>query len=351
MEGGSRKAEAGRQPSMCCHPERSESASAVEGPRAVVPVGLAGAAMHTPAPICLACRGSVIRQGQAGTTLPEVLRLALADSLPLRMTEVFAGGLLPSSFRLLPSVLLSCNRSPRWPRTGLVTKSHPILLLAAAGLALGVPLRPTTADAADAPAAANPPALTPADMDLSVKPGDDFYHYAGGTWLKDHPVPPDQTRWGSFNILIEHNKDVLHGILDDCAAAAAKGGDDAPAGSNKQKVGDFYASGMDETTIEADGVRPLAPYFAKIDTLKDAADLPALLAAMHKSAVGSLFELRRRRRREELRDRHRPTWPGRPRPARPRLLPARRRTLERPARPVRAARRQDVRPAPATPPT
>ncbi len=171
-----------------------------------------------------------------------------------------------------------------------MTKSHPILLLAAAGLALGVPLRPTTADAADAPAAANPPALTPADMDLSVKPGDDFYHYAGGTWLKDHPVPPDQTRWGSFNILIEHNKDVLHGILDDCAAAAAKGGDDAPAGSNKQKVGDFYASGMDEKTIEADGIRPLAPYFAKIDTLKDAADLPALLAAMHKSSVGSLFE-------------------------------------------------------------
>ncbi len=167
-------------------------------------------------------------------------------------------------------------------------KFHPTLLLAAtAGLALGVPLRPA-AHAADAAASANPPALNPADMDRGVKPGDDFYHFAGGTWLKDHPVPADQTRWGSFNMLIEHNKDVLHGILDECAAYA--NGPHNEINPNKQKVGDFYASGMDEKAIDADGVKPLAPFFAKIDALKDAAGLPALLAAMHKSSIGGLFE-------------------------------------------------------------
>ena len=90
------------------------------------------------------------------------------------------------------------------------------LLLAAAVLALYGAPHPA-ARAADATSPATPPALNPADMDPNVKPGDDFYHYADGTWLKNNPIPPDQTRWGSFSLLAENNKAVLHVILDECA--------------------------------------------------------------------------------------------------------------------------------------
>ena len=68
-----------------------------------------------------------------------------------------------------------------------------------------------------------PPLDPPASLDPNVKPGDDFYHYADGGWLKNNPIPSDHTSWGSFNILTEHNNDVLHVILDDCAAVVGQG--------------------------------------------------------------------------------------------------------------------------------
>lgn len=141
-------------------------------------------------------------------------------------------------------------------------------------------------------ALAVPPPLDPANMDLSVKPADDFFHYANGTWLKDNPIPADQTRWGSFNALEERNKAALREILDACAADARQGGAAAPAGSERQKVGDFYNSGMDEGAIEAAGAKPLAPYFDRIAALKDRADLPALLADLHTMGVSALFQTR-----------------------------------------------------------
>lgn len=137
---------------------------------------------------------------------------------------------------------------------------------------------------------ATPPPLDPANMDMSVKPADDFYHFANGTWLKNNPIPPDQTRWGSFGELEEHNKEVLHAILDDCATAASKGGDAAPVGSTKQKVGDFYASGMDETAIDSAGTEPLKPFFDKIDALKDRKDLPGTVAWLHGYGIYVLFQ-------------------------------------------------------------
>ena len=143
--------------------------------------------------------------------------------------------------------------------------------------------------AADATAPALPPALNPADVDLTVKPGDDFYHYAGGTWLKRNPVPPDKTRRGSFFILYDRTTSVLHDIFEECAAAAARGGEEAPPGSIQQKVGDFYASGMEGATVKAAGTRPLASYFEQIDALKDAAGLPLLLAKLQWASMGALF--------------------------------------------------------------
>ena len=169
---------------------------------------------------------------------------------------------------------------------------HPKKLFAAAALAAcalpGSAVRAETTE--NAPAAlATPPPLDPANLDRSVKPGDDFFHYANGAWLKSNPIPADQTRWGSFNALEERNKAALHAILDQCAADVANGDGAARPGSNEQKVGDFYASGMDEAAIEQAGVQPLAPYFERIAALKDRAELPKLLADLQALDVNVLF--------------------------------------------------------------
>src|SRR3954469_5639026 len=72
--------------------------------------------------------------------------------------------------------------------------------------------------------------LDPANMDLSVKPGDNFFQYANGTWLRNNPIPATESRWGSFNELQENNYAALHTLLD--SAARVK---NAPKGSLTQK--------------------------------------------------------------------------------------------------------------------
>src|SRR3982751_4932127 len=87
-------------------------------------------------------------------------------------------------------------------------------------------------------------------MDTSADACDDFFQYANGTWVKNTPIPPSQSRWGSFNILAENNRDYSHEILE----RAAK---QTNATSETKLLGDFYASGMDEAAIEKAGAHPL----------------------------------------------------------------------------------------------
>jgi len=87
-----------------------------------------------------------------------------------------------------------------------------------------------------------------ANMDTAVRPGDNFFAYANGAWLKKNPIPKALTSWGSFDELQENNFKVLHLLLDSAAAA------NAPQGSITQKVGDFYSSGMDSSTINKVGM-------------------------------------------------------------------------------------------------
>ena len=105
-----------------------------------------------------------------------------------------------------------------------------------------------------APAASGRPAsrgLDPGDMDPSAPPCGDFYQYADGGWLKKNPIPADYPSWGGFNELDERNRETLHQTLEKLAAGAP-----AAPGSEERKLGDFYASCMDEAAIEAAGISP-----------------------------------------------------------------------------------------------
>ena len=123
------------------------------------------------------------------------------------------------------------------------------------------------------------------NMDRSVDACDDFFQYANGSWVKNTQIPPSQSRWGSFNILAENNREVLRSILEDAAKQKA------PKGSDTQLIGDYYASCMDEPAIEKAGTTPLAPYLKQIAKIKTNKDLPASIAWMHKNGVPALFRV------------------------------------------------------------
>lgn len=123
-----------------------------------------------------------------------------------------------------------------------------------------------------------------ANMDTTIHPGDNFFMYANGAWLKANPVPGDQSRWGSFNILAENNLTALHTILD--SAAGIK---DAKTGSAVQKVGDFYRTGMDSVAIEKAGIAPLKDIMARIDAIKDVNSLLAEITLEETEGIGSVF--------------------------------------------------------------
>lgn len=110
-------------------------------------------------------------------------------------------------------------------------------------------------------------------MDRSVKPGDDFYHYANGVWLKTVAIPDGQTSYDTRALITETTRRRVSDLVHDAAASGAA------KGSVAQKVGDYYASFLDETAIEARGLTPLAGETTKIDAIKDKSSLSAYLGA------------------------------------------------------------------------
>src|SRR5215208_5709410 len=123
-----------------------------------------------------------------------------------------------------------------------------------------------------------------ARMDETVSACTDFFQYANGNWLKTTEIPGAYSSWGSFNILAENNRKTLHEILEESAKNAK-----ARAGSNEQKVGDFYATCMDEAKREAEGAKPLAPYLARIDKVKDLKGLQGEITYFHRTGLPALF--------------------------------------------------------------
>lgn len=108
---------------------------------------------------------------------------------------------------------------------------------------------------------------------MSVEPGDDFYTYANGTWVDAFTIPPDRGSYGSFTKLGELSEQRVRGLIE--TAAKTPG---AP-GSNAQKVGDFYASFMDQEAIDAKGLAPVEASLARIAAAKSRADIARLFGS------------------------------------------------------------------------
>jgi len=110
------------------------------------------------------------------------------------------------------------------------------------------------------------------NFDRSVRPQDDLYRFVNGTWLKNTEIPADKSEYGAFTILQDRAEKNLKAIAEEAAAAGAA------AGSDQQRIGDFYASYMDEARAERLGLEPLRPELARIDAIKDRRELREYLA-------------------------------------------------------------------------
>src|SRR5579863_415846 len=148
----------------------------------------------------------------------------------------------------------------------------------ASGLTLSLDIAAAASPDAASPA---PHGLDVAGIDRTVAPGDDFFAYANGAWLKANEIPPDRSSYGTGAQLAELTAKRTADLIRAAAATSAPG-------SEARKVGDYYASYMDEENIEKQGLAPLQPALLRIDAIKDRKDLARALGASLRADVDVL---------------------------------------------------------------
>ncbi len=122
------------------------------------------------------------------------------------------------------------------------------------------------------------------NMDTSVNPAVDFFSYANGGWIKKNPIPESERRWGIQNLVQNETYDRMKKLSEE-----ASSNNKATPGSNEQKIGDFYASGLDSVNIESKGIAPLKPELDAINAIKDKQGVLDVIAHMQMIGPGPLI--------------------------------------------------------------
>ncbi|MEY4067155.1 MAG: hypothetical protein RIQ44_367, partial [Actinomycetota bacterium] len=117
--------------------------------------------------------------------------------------------------------------------------------------------------------------------DLSVRPQDDFYRHVSGTWLKNTEIPADKPLYGSFTMLRDKSEKEIHEIITEAAASGATG--------IEKKLGDLYASFMDEERANQLRVAPIAAELKLIETARSVDDVAKLLGEFERAGISGLF--------------------------------------------------------------
>ncbi|ULU25128.1 hypothetical protein [Dyella terrae] len=163
--------------------------------------------------------------------------------------------------------------SPALPRRLLA------LALAAASVGAAYAATPVSA-----PTTAKPDVVAD-HIDTSVKPGDDFFEFANGAWLKSHPIPAEESQWGIGQVVQDELYTKLRKISEDAAADK-----NAKAGSDQQKVGDFWTTAMDQAQADKLGITPLNDELARIDAVHDVNSALDEAFALQLLNVGPFFD-------------------------------------------------------------
>src|SRR5690349_18095010 len=119
-------------------------------------------------------------------------------------------------------------------------------------------------------------------MNPAVRPGNDFYAYANGKWLDSFEIPADRSSYGPFNKLEDLSEERVRGIIEQAASSHPR------EGTPEQKIGDYYASFMDQEAIEANGLTPVA---ADLKRIADAADRKEIATLFGTSGFATLFDI------------------------------------------------------------
>ena len=122
-----------------------------------------------------------------------------------------------------------------------------------------------------------------ANFDTSVRPGQDFYEYVNGNWIRNNPIPPEYSRWGAFPKLRDDNFAALRQIVEGLT------GQSGTLDADRRKLRDFYLTAMDEARLEQQGVSPLEGELEKISRLSSPDELIALVGHFHATGVSGLF--------------------------------------------------------------
>jgi len=120
-------------------------------------------------------------------------------------------------------------------------------------------------------------------IDKNFEPAHDFYHYVNNGWLEKYPLPDDESRYGSFDQLAKETSKKVQSLVEELAST------DHEQGTIEQKIGDFYALGMDIDKINEQGLTPLQAEFKRISSIKTTKDVQDQIAHFHLHGIGSLF--------------------------------------------------------------